>query len=74
MVKTIVTAAMVAFAPTSLVASGRPLLRRAIDRLTRSQPRDTDREIVRYLKSNGFDHVTDSIEREIERRFLSRVN
>jgi len=59
------------FAPTAPATAARPLLSRAIDWLTRSRQRGTEREIAQYLKTLGVDHMTDSIEREIEMRFLS---
>jgi hypothetical protein len=35
-----------------------------------SRQREADREIARYIRDNGG-RLTDNIEREIERRFLS---
>jgi hypothetical protein len=48
--------------------SKRSLLRRWFDSFTASQQRRADREIARYLATCG--RITDSTEREIERRFL----
>jgi hypothetical protein len=59
------------FAPTHVPASnGRRLLRRFFDAMMASRQRQVDREIARYIRDNGG-RLTDNIEREIERRFLS---
>jgi len=59
------------FAPTRAPASNsRGLLRRFFDAMMESRQRQVDREIARYIRDNGG-RLTDSIEREIERRFLS---
>ena len=58
-------------APTHAVASnGRGLLLRFFDAMMESRHRQVDREIARYIHDNGG-RLTDTIEREIERRFLS---
>ena len=58
-------------APTHAVASNGPgLLRRFFDAMMASRQRQVDREIARYIRDNGG-RLTDNIEREIERRFLS---
>ena len=59
------------FAPTHAPASnGHGLLRRFFDAMIESRQRQADREIGRYIRDNGG-RLTDNIEREIERRFLS---
>ena len=59
------------FAPTRAPASNsRGLLRRFLDAMIESRQRQADREIARYIRDNGG-RLTDNIEREIERRFLS---
>ena len=58
-------------APTHVPASNRRgLLRRFFDAMMASRQRQVDREIARYIRDNGG-RLTDNIEREIERRFLS---
>jgi hypothetical protein len=65
-----------AVAPRDLARSNAParnrrgLLRRFFDAMMESRQRQADREIGRYIRDNGG-RLTDSIEREIERRFLS---
>jgi hypothetical protein len=50
----------------------RGLFARLLDAMMASRQRQTDRDIARYLMATGFHgRLTDSIEREIERRFLS---
>jgi len=59
------------FAPTHAPArNGRGLLRRLLDAMEASRQRQVDREIARYIHDNGG-RLTDTIEREMERRFLS---
>jgi hypothetical protein len=59
------------FAPTRAPASNsRGLLRRFFDAIMESRQRQVDREIARFVHDNGG-RLTDTIEREIERRFLS---
>jgi hypothetical protein len=48
--------------------SKRSLWRRCLDAFVHAQQRRADREIARYLATRGG--ITDSTEREIERRFL----
>ena len=48
----------------------RGLLRRFIHAMMASRQRQVDREIARYIRDNGG-KLTDHVEREIERRFLS---
>jgi hypothetical protein len=48
--------------------SKRSLWRRWLDAFVHAQQRRADREIARYLATCG--RITDSTEREIERRFL----
>ena len=62
------------YAPTRSSASRRPKLTRLIDWLMRARQRETDRAIAHYVQSHGIDHLTDSVEREIEQRFLARMN
>ena len=58
-------------APTHVPGSNRHgLLRRFFDAMMESRQRQVDREIARYIRDNGG-MLTDNIEREIERRFLS---
>jgi hypothetical protein len=52
--------------------SARRAFRRLADWLSKSQQRGVDREIETYIADRGFDHFTDSIERDIEYRFLAR--
>lgn len=46
----------------------RSLFRRWYDAFMAAQQRRADREIARYIEASGG--LTDSVEREIERRFL----
>ena len=46
----------------------RSLFRRWLDAYMAAQQRRADREIARYIAASGG--LTDSVEREIERRFL----
>ena len=46
----------------------RGLFRRWLDAFMAAQQRRADREIARYIEASGG--LTDSVEREIERRFL----
>ena len=50
--------------------STRSLLRRLYDAIIKARQLEADREIARYLELTGG-KLTDSIEREIERRFIS---
>ena len=50
--------------------SKRGVLRRWLDAIMASQQRRADREIARYIATSG--RFTDEVEREIERRFLSK--
>ena len=52
--------------------SVRDVLRSIGDWFSNSQQREVEREIQTYLADRGFDHFTDSIERDIECRFLAR--
>ena len=52
--------------------SARRAIRRLADWLSRSLQHDVEREIATYLEDRGVDHFTDSIERDIESRFLAR--
>lgn len=52
--------------------SARRAFRRLADWLSKTQQRSADREIETYLADRGFDHFTDSIERDIEHLFLAR--
>jgi hypothetical protein len=52
--------------------SARRALGRLIGWLRKSRQRGVDREIAHFLAERGFDHFTDSIERDIENRFLAR--
>ena len=54
--------------PTS-AAPKRGVLRRMLDAVIESQQRRAEREIANYLRRGGV-KFTDSVEREIERRFL----
>ena len=54
---------------TTSAAPKRGLLRRIFDALIESQQRRAEREIASYLRRGGV-KFTDSVEREIERRFL----
>ncbi|HEY1541139.1 MAG TPA: hypothetical protein VGG01_01915 [Xanthobacteraceae bacterium] len=45
---------------------------RIMNWLTKSQQHGVEREIHNYVAERGFDHFTDSIERDIECRFLAR--
>jgi hypothetical protein len=45
---------------------------RTLGRLFKARRPDVDREIEHYLADRGYDHFTDSIERDIEHRFLAR--
>ena len=48
----------------------RGLLRRLVDAMVASRQRQAEREIARFLQANGG-RLTDNLEREIERRFLT---
>jgi hypothetical protein len=50
----------------------RSMVARLADWLRKSHQRSVERDIESYLADRGFDHFTDSIERDIEYRFLSR--
>jgi hypothetical protein len=50
--------------------SVRELLRRMLDAMIDARRRQVDRDISRFLRNNGG-KLTDDIEREIDRRFLS---
>lgn len=52
--------------------SARRVLRRIGDWFSNAQQRDVERDIESYLAERGLDHLTDSIERDIEFRFLAR--
>jgi hypothetical protein len=52
--------------------SARRVLRRIGDWFSNLQQREVERDIESYLAERGFDHFTDSIERDIEHRFLAR--
>ena len=52
--------------------SVRRVLRLIGDWFSSSQQREVDREIESYLAERGLDRFTDSIERDIENRFLAR--
>lgn len=56
-------------APSSRPTRG--LLRRLYDAMIKARQQEAEREIARYLQLSGG-KLTDSIEREIERRFISR--
>ena len=60
------------YSPPAVPAPVRATWRRLIDWLSRSQQRSVEHEIESYLAQRGFDHFTDSIERDIEYRFLAR--
>jgi hypothetical protein len=53
-------------------ARGGTLFGRIMDWLSKSQQHGVEREIHSYIADRGFDHFTDSIERDIECRFLAR--
>jgi hypothetical protein len=59
--------------PTSAAAT-RSAFARLVGWLTWSGRDTTDREIAHYLVDLGVDHLTDSIEREIEYRFIAPRN
>jgi hypothetical protein len=52
--------------------SVRRVLRRIGDWFSNSQQREVERDIEHYLAERGLDRFTDSIERDIEHRFLAR--
>jgi hypothetical protein len=52
--------------------SVRDLLRLIGDWFSNSQQREVERDIETYLAERGLDRFTDSIERDIEYRFLAR--
>lgn len=52
--------------------SVRHVLHRIGDWFSNSQQREVDRDIENYLAERGLDRFTDSIERDIEYRFLAR--
>ena len=60
------------YAPATAPASSQTIFGRILDRLLKARQRDLDREIEHYLAERGYDHFTDSIERDIEYRFLGR--
>jgi hypothetical protein len=49
----------------------RGVFRRWLDAIIAAQQRRADREIARYIETAG--RFTDDVEREIERRFLSKA-
>ncbi|HVZ54960.1 MAG TPA: hypothetical protein VG986_23545 [Pseudolabrys sp.] len=58
--------------PAKAAGKARPgLVSRILAAMQASRLRQAEREIARYLASNG-DKFTDESEREIERRFLSK--
>jgi hypothetical protein len=60
-----------ALTPTSLPPK-RSMFARLFEAMMASRQRQADREIARYLAATGScGRLTDSIEREIEHRFLS---
>jgi hypothetical protein len=61
-----------AYARAASPFSARQAFHRLADWLSKSQQRGVDREIETYIADRGFDHFTDSIERDIEYRFLAR--
>ena len=60
------------YASSTRAARGRTLFGRVMDWLSKSQQHGVEREIHGYVADRGFDHFTDSIERDIECRFLAR--
>lgn len=58
--------------PTAAAPRRTAFGRRIMSWLTKSQQRGVEREIHTYVAERGFDHFTDSIERDIECRFLAR--
>ena len=60
------------YAPPTRAPRGRTLFGRLMDWLSKSQQHGIEREIHSYVVDRGFDHFTDSIERDIECRFLAR--
>jgi hypothetical protein len=60
------------YALPTAAAPARTMFGRLMDWLSKSQQHDVDREIESYVAERGFDHFTDSIERDIEYRFLAR--
>jgi len=53
-------------------APGRTMFGRIMDWLSKSQQQGVEREIHGYVAERGLDRFTDSIERDIECRFLAR--
>ena len=49
----------------------RSFFRRLLDAIEQANIRRAEREITRYLRATGG-KITDDVEREIERRFLTR--
>ncbi len=60
------------YSPATAAARAQTIFGRILDRLLKARQRDLDREIEHYLAERGYDHFTDSIERDIEHRFLGR--
>ena len=58
--------------PSQISAHHRPLPGRIMDWLMKSQQRRADRQIAQYLKNYGAQRISDSLERDIECRFLAR--
>jgi hypothetical protein len=50
----------------------RGVLSRVLAWLTEAQQRRADRQIARFLRDAGIERISDSLEREIEHRFLAR--
>lgn len=55
--------------PLTSVSAKPGFWRRVLDRLIEAQHRRAEREIARYIHLSGS--FTDSVEREIERRYMS---
>ena len=60
------------YAPPRRVLPARTMLSRVMNWLMRSQQRHVDDQITRYLEDSGVDRLSDSVERDIEYRFLAR--
>ena len=58
--------------PTPAAPARTTFGRRIMNWLNKSQQHGVEREINHYVAERGFDHFTDSIERDIECRFLAR--
>jgi hypothetical protein len=54
-------------------APAKSIIGRILARLLKARQNDLDRAIEHYLADRGYDHFTDSIERDIEQRFLGRA-